>query len=129
MAKGGMFSELMSLSDKQKLDPLSQGFPDEEKPAFFLPKEKTQDKSRKTDQDADTELGPLSERAYQNRTYRFTQEETYWLEFFALQLGAKLGHKVPQNTLIRAFFRLAKEEWSTQPDANRLLTLLQSLKD
>ena len=74
-------------------------------------------------------LEDLSRAGYTSHSYRFTNAELRWLRRFCLRASERLDRQVSHNTLLRLFFRLADQEWNTNPRENRLLDLLSRLRD
>lgn len=71
-------------------------------------------------------LEDLSAAGYTSHSYRFTERELRWLRRFCMRLSEMLDRPVSHNTLIRLLFRLADGEWRSNPDNNKLRTLLDN---
>lgn len=114
----GMFTELMEAADKKREQPKPE--------AQQLPKAAPPPPD---DGLLPGDLQDLSEAGYNSHSYRFTEAENRWIRRFCLRASEQLDRKVSHNTLIRVLLRLADQEWSTDPDRNRLRDLLSKIKD
>ena len=114
----GMFTELMEAADKKPEQQQPQR-PEATKPA----------PPPKDDGLLPGDLQDLSDAGYNSHSYRFTEAENRWIRRFCLRASELLDRKVSHNTLIRVLLRLADQEWTTDPDRNRLRDLLSKIKD
>lgn len=112
-----MFAQLMepspeaAESDKQQPKPISH-------PA------KPNEPQRREMEILDELLEELSQAGYTSHSYRFTENELRWLRRFCLRLSEALDRPVSHNTFIRLLFRLADAEWRSNPEKNKLRTLI-----
>ena len=113
----GMFTELMEATKATGRAPRGQ--------AEGRPPKKTATQ----DSALSATLEDLSCAGYTSHSYRFTNAELRWLRRFCLRASERLDRQVSHNTLLRLLFRLADQEWNTNPRENRLLDLLSHLRD
>ena len=114
----GMFTELMEAADKKHEQPKPEQQPRPAKPtpppAIDL---------------LSSDLEDLSVAGYNSHSYRFTDAENRYIRRFCLRASEILDRKISHNTLIRVLLRLADQEWSADPNSNRLLDMLSKIKD
>jgi hypothetical protein len=79
--------------------------------------------------DLPTDLEKLGDVGYTSHSYRLTASELLWFRRFSLKLSERLDRTISHNTVIRALFRIADDEWRANPEDNKLLKHLSELKD
>jgi len=112
----GMFTELMEASD-------SQGRPRRQSRSATPPSVP----APSPDDRLPRELERM--RVHSSHSYRFTEAELRWLRRFCLHASERLDRRISHNTLFRVLLRLADDEWSKNPEKNRLLDFLSRIQE